>query len=251
MKLAADLIRTNSIEEMCLKRERAIELFDAAVAACKRCNDSFSMTPGLHVGSYRNSISKQGFIKGMDRECWRHILKGSGLERLMSARQRESFFRDIENNTPEFTADTVRATFGDFKEMGRDLFIKTVVEVFQAAPREFKSNDAFHLGRRMVIEYAWDADRLYWREYYAHSARAYVRDLDRVHNLLDGKTFEGEDVTDIVARAMHEGKSEASNEYMRIKWFKKGTMHIYFQREDLIREMNRIIAGHYGAALAA
>ncbi|MBI9095289.1 MAG: DUF4942 domain-containing protein [Sphaerochaeta sp.] len=54
-----------------------------------------------------------------------------------------------------------------------------------------------------------------------------------------------EDAVTAINQAIREYRTEAETEYFRFKWFKAGTMHIWFKGEDLLKEFNRIgAAGH-------
>ena len=37
--------------------------------------------------------------------------------------------------------------------------------------------------------------------------------------------------------------TECETDYFRVRWFLKGTVHIWFKREDLLAELNRIGSG--------
>lgn len=44
---------------------------------------------------------------------------------------------------------------------------------------------------------------------------------------------------------------EAETNYMRARWHKNGSIHLWFLRDDLREKANRLIAEHFGEALGA
>lgn len=264
--MSADLIRKASIEELCGHRDRALKAYQFAVdaaasadEAAKRAAPSNAYIGGAFVGiKGQSAYSKtpDEWRKSIDRDCWRHLLSASGLGALMGAKQRAEFEKGLQDNPPEFTVETAYATFADKTANAGYIFTESVVNAFQQAPRAFKSNDRFHVGQRMVFDYAINGP-LYspgWAYAYAgrQSPRDLVRDLDRIMHILDSKPHDT-DATDIAQGAMSSGgyPGECETAYFRFRWFKKGTMHVWFLRDDLVRQMNRIIASHYGEALGA
>ncbi|MBB4066768.1 DUF4942 domain-containing protein [Gellertiella hungarica] len=262
--MTTDIIRKASIEELVAHRTRAIEAFaqaeaaiEAANAAAKRAAPSFQYAGGAQAlaspSRSRFSCKSQAeeWRRGVDRDCWNNLLMASGLGALMGAKQKGEFQKLLEDNPPEFTVETAFATFADKMGNAGAIFNESVVNAFKSAPKGFKSNDSFHVGSRMILDYAvshYMNHATWYSSSYGSQAIDIVRDLDRIMHQLDGKPFET-DATQIASVAMREGKSECETEYFRFRWFRKSTMHVWFKRDDLVREMNRIIADHYGAVL--
>lgn len=258
------LIRKASIEELCAHRNRTIELFATARQMIAAANDAAKLAApsnayvgggwiGMSGHQRYGGVSAEEWRKGIDRACWRHLLEASSLGRIMGAKQRAQFEEVLESDPPEFTVETAYATFSDKAANADKIFAESVVHAFQSAPGDFKSNDAFKIGKRVILNRAYNDMSHGWTYSLARhlpAARDVIRDLDRIMHIMDGREHD-QDATDIVADAMRNarGAGEAETRYFRIRWFVKGTAHVWFLRPDLVQRMNEILAGEYGLVL--
>lgn len=83
--------------------------------------------------------------------------------------------------------------------------------------------------------------------------RDQLADLERMLFLLDGKPIP-DNRSDISTRLMEHirdnpAKDVYEDEFFRIRYYQKGTVHLTFKSLNLIERMNDIIAKHYPAML--
>ena len=126
------------------------------------------------------------------------------------------------------------------------------MNAFQSLSRDYRSNDGFKLGDRIVLNYIVSN---YGMGHYSfnYNADDRLKDIDRCMHVLDGKPEPGYDQGLVAAlRGSISGRAPATIEtpYWRAKWFKNGNAHLWPLRDDLIDKANRIIAEHFGATLA-
>lgn len=264
--LGKDLIQRSTLEELLGRRSRALELAEAArvqhtvtLEAIKAAGDaaasaSFTSRPFYKLDDYvKNRFdSPEEFTKrvreDMDRHMWEHLLKISGIESLMDEQATGEFTQQLTSDPPEVTADTVRATFQQFKENAHSIFRRGLVNAFTNLDRTYRSHDGFKIGNRLVRSYGLsDIGSI-------HESVASLRDVDRIMHILDGnKIMEGWSSGLVYAlnsarRGSYQGIEPGSitTEYWHVKWFKNRNLHLYPQRKDLVRRANRLIAEHFG-----
>ena len=66
--------------------------------------------------------------------------------------------------------------------------------------------------------------------------------MDSLFHTLDGKrpSEYPNTLTCIIDKGIQDRNSEIETEYFRVKWFKKGSIHIYFKRADLVEKINQL-----------
>lgn len=272
------MIRKSSIEELCGHRDRSIDLIKSAMGLVESANAAAKLAaPDRRYGDAWVASSNcreyggmklEAWRRDVDRACWRYLLDATNLGAIMGAKQKAAFDEALEKDPPEFTVENAYATFADKAANADKIFAESVVNAFRVAPKDFKSNDAFKVGARMILEWAYSDISHGWTHSFARGhpgARDIVSDLDRIMHILDGRNSasrsdkakdegEGDEdirATDLIADAMREarGPGECETRYFRIRWFKKGTAHVWFLRPDLVRRMNEILASEYGLTL--
>lgn len=194
----------------------------------------------------------------LDKKIWRHIIEISGMNDLMGAEDKAAFFRSLEDDPPKVTMETIRAT-GDLWHASADqTFRKGLVDLFKILEGKYKTNDAFKISKKIILEYAVQksGNTTSWRS--STSARDQVDDLDRILHVLDGipASVDKNGVEYQRQTASYccenqwadEGRAVLS--YFNIKAFQNGNIHVTFTRPDLILKANKIIAGYFGEAIA-
>lgn len=261
-----DLIQRSTLEELLGWRSRALKLAEAArvqhivtLEAIKAAGDaagraSSTALPFYKLDDYvKNRFdSPDQFTKrvrdDLDRHMWQHLLTISGIESLMDERATKEFTQQLSSDPPEITAETVRATFQQFKKNAYSIFYRGLVNAFTSLDRNYRSHDGFKIGTRLVRSFGLsDMGSL-------SGSVASLRDIDRIMHILDGnKITEGWSSGLVSAlnganRGSFRGIQPGSitTEYWHAKWFKNRNLHLYPQRKDLVRRANRLIALHFG-----
>ena len=150
-----------------------------------------------------------------------------------------------EHTTPNFTLENLVSTLQGLAENQGEIFTQAVVECFEwFRPRSWnpthKSNSPYQINQKIISENTVEI----WgnRFHMGYYREEKFMELDKVFHGLDGKGLpkRPHDALTAIKDAMQKGYSEAETNYFRFKWFKVGTLHIWFKREDLLKEFNRI-----------
>lgn len=254
------LTRAANIDDILESREKAINHFRGSMVEMMNCNKAMhnagygqhvlmnSLSNFFGVPTSMGSVESQviRFTNTMDRDIWRHIAKVSGMINIMDATARKQWESDIENNVPECTYETIEATLNQLQGNQQLIFNRGVVKAFQSLNSDYKTNDAFKIGKKIVMENALG--------FYNHGCDALV-DVERVMFVLDGKKPPTGSDTIATKLAQAGGcyfspkRGELETDYMIGKVFKNKNAHIIFKRQDLVDKCNKIVAAYYGLAL--
>lgn len=186
----------------------------------------------------------------VDRDVWRSIVESSSMWSLMDREEHAKFEAALKDCPLEVTAANVEATLARLYAESASIFRRGLVNAFARRCRDYKSNDAFKIGPRVVITHGcewWDGGS--W--YLPLGAAEELRDYDRYMHVLDGKAApDGQQgLVGAVRSAMAARQNRVVTPYWDARWHKNGNMHLRCEREDLLDAANRQIAEHYGLAL--
>lgn len=185
----------------------------------------------------------------VDGRCWRHLLETLGFDQLLDRQAREEFYNGLNSAPPAFTTDNCAATFGNIWENRREIYLRGIANAFSALDRRFRSHDGFKIGGRLIIERALSDSRSYWSDY---NRRDTLRDVERVFRELDGlpACSERESIAHQVTAAAHEPTPHVlDGAYFRIRIFGNGNLHLWFERKDLLEQVNKLLAEYYGEVI--
>jgi Domain of unknown function (DUF4942) len=130
------------------------------------------------------------------------------------------------------------------------MFERGVIECFRNLSWNYKTNQPFKFGKRLIFDRLVDGGRAFG--YPSRHRTDELNDLMRVFHIFDGKPENDHrsGIWYLIMDARNLGKTVAENDYFIIKWFKKGSGHVKFKRLDLVDKLNAILAKHYPNALA-
>lgn len=266
----SDLIIKDSIEELCAHRARAIELYASVVpiliearqahhraATGRKCiaSPDFDDLKGITERGAEAWISD--VRKRIDGDMWRAFMVNTKLGGLMDAQAIKEFEKSLEGDVPEATPETIFATLTHMRDQGPAIFSRGLVNAFSKLCRDYKSNNGFSIGPRIVITYAFSTYGVGIKELGSFNKYAELRDIDRVMHILDGKPAPEDHNSGLVgviqeaADVRPRRGNTIETPYFRARWFLNGNMHLYVLRDDLREKANKIIAAHYGLTLGA
>ncbi|WP_048989155.1 DUF4942 domain-containing protein [Burkholderia cenocepacia] len=201
------------------------------------------------TGDYaKRDEAEAAMVRIVDIRGWDYLLAESGLRTFMDAKAREQWSNQIaEGDVPELTAANIEATFEQLYGARGDMFERGVLQCFKRLSWNYKTNQPFKFGKRIIVRYLL-----------SHSSSNYrvtneLDDLMRVFGLLDGKPEPDHrhGMSGLISDAQRQRKTEAENAYFHLRWFKNGNGHLTFLRPDLVKQMNKILAKHHPNALAS
>lgn len=187
----------------------------------------------------------------VDRRCWSHLLDITGAASLMDRQAKEEWRESLKNPAP-FTVENCKATFGHLWGSRRDLFLRGIANTFSRLDRRFRSHDGFKIGARVIIDNALETagwSTPHWRDY---DRRDTFADVERLLYELDGKA--APDPVDSIQNRVTELRicnlpEVLHTDYFRVRVFKNGNLHIWFERDDLLKQVNLLLAEFYGEVI--
>lgn len=247
MSIFKNLSLPTTLTDLLLARNDALRL----IADARRITEMAKEV----LGRYGTSLLPHGaqlhddeskVRRELDDRMWRRAFDLTGFKQLMDAQAVEKFEKSLCPEPPEFTEETIRATFIDLQINAGQMFRRGVFNVFRYLSDDYRTNarEPFRIGRKVVmtcmvrtsfgrglcIRHGTSSDRL--------------NDLDRVFQTLDGKQYHSRTLESDMNIAFAQGEIFESDFY-RVKAFKNGNMHVEFKRVDLLDKVNEQIAEFY------
>ena len=173
-----DVTTQKTVEEIVNTRNNTVKLFEDGHKLIKMAikeSETLNQYSGIYV---RDLPSPEDVKKNMDQKAWRHIFNISGMESLMNATQKAEFDKQIENNPPELTLETVKSTLITQYSCQDETFIEGMVDTFRLLDKTFKTNKPFKIGHKVIFKGA--VDRHGFWSYYNNSPREMIVDLERI-----------------------------------------------------------------------
>lgn len=176
----------------------------------------------------------------------------------------------------EVTEENLAATLEGFMAQADMLWRRGIANVFSKLDRRFKSHDGWKIGNRLILDMAFDCSfrTPSWR--YQRDHQSTFMDIERVFRILDGKdpttAYAGivgaADKHFRLDRSDWHGLSDAEKaerdrehterntfpilvhgDYFRVRIFKNGNAHLWFERDDLVLKVNKLLGEYYGEVL--
>lgn len=194
-------------------------------------------------------------------KAWSGILRSTEvLSKLSYKAQRrlESEFEKIKSL--EFTASNVYGFLCGLSESAGEIQMAMVCDVFDEISRYHEDNSVFYMGWKSNGKHRTAGMRIKttrfvhpghstndWDRRLKFESRRLLSDFDRVFAMLDGKHMESvyglvELFEDPVKfKSLREGGRESSD-YFEVRYYpKRGTLHFFPKRKDLVDRLNRLV----------
>lgn len=191
-----------------------------------------------------------------DTDGWSYLIKLMRLEMIMDAQSKREFHDSLIKDAPPLELEHVLATLEALKDGARTTFLRSIANIFSAADRRFRSHDGFKIGRkatgnRIIFPNALRPDGG-WS--WTMDPRPSLIDIERMLLILDEKTqgYTSEIITALDKAGKHwsgPGAVTVETDYLKVRTFKNGNMHVYFLRPDLLEKVNLCLAEYYGEVL--
>lgn len=273
--MATDLIRRLSVHEICAHRTRALELYEQAYDLTLEANRlhqaaCYGKTQQMAYGMERKALEDKkrhmdGLAQKLDEDIWSGVIEGFQFLSLMDKEEREKFEKSLKGyhcpetreyiRPPECTVENITATLERLYGESDMIFRRGLVNAFKRLCRDFKSNDGFKIGDRIVITYGCSFRTMgsFWLN---ERTADELRDIDRVMHVLDGKPAPDyqQGLCSAIREAMFADRQNGQTietPYWKVRYFKNGNIHLWPLRKDLHDRANKIIAEWYGETLGA
>lgn len=274
------LVPRATIEEIVGKRNKALELYGvahvalcAAGAACGAAVTAGRVSGRVNAYNHHQDVEHRNLLdlaggvmklperdkfmadarRLVDTDVWSHVVELTELERLMDKTAKDQFRKQLTEDPPEVTVENVAATLQQFMLDGDTIFKRGIATCFSALDRRFRSHDGWRIGSRVILSNAFDE----WGSWsYHRNHRDTLQDIERTFMMLDGKRSPASYAGIVGAveasrsgRGLGRRQSEVANDYFTVRGFKNGNAHVWFKRDDLLVEVNKLIGSYYGEAI--
>lgn len=238
-----------SIEDFVASYNEAVLSIEKVYAAAKDAANASESVGVLGCSEYSLFRDNKDIVeRNLTESYWRRAFDVSGIGQYMDAQAKRLFEDGLRGTPPAFTPANLRDTLVTAASNKDEMFTRGLVNLFRRLSGNYKSNSAFEIGRRMVVQYITEPAIMGGLEI-AYRAFDEINDLDRVLCTVAGRRFERGQLISEMTTAW-----KAGNDYvgygMRIQGYKNGNIHIYLDAQ-LRKRLNTIIAEYYGLALAA
>lgn len=203
----------------------------------------------------------------IDTQVWAWVLQMTDLERLMDAKAKDELRAqmryvpervcprtgqlinedELAQMLPPATVENIYSTIEHFRAMSDTIFVRGIANVFSGLDRRFRSHDGFKIGSRVILFRAFSD----WGSMNGRTRDALV-DIERTFSVLDkrkGTYTEAVGRINEVRGYSGNRQTECETDYFTIRTFKNGNAHLWFKRDDLVQEVNRLLASYYGEVL--
>ncbi|MBU2768052.1 DUF4942 domain-containing protein [Acidithiobacillus ferrivorans] len=190
--------------------------------------------------------------KEVDAAGWEYLLEQSGLKSFMNNKRREDFQKSIHDRTfPPLCVDAIMGTITELHEHRGDMMEDGVVEIYRSLSWDYKTNSPQQFGAKIILNRFCE----YWKETRHMRFVGYngLDDLIRVMCMLDGKPEpDHRNGMHFQLETAHQaGANELENDYLKVRWYRKGSGHVTFRDQRMVDQMNRIIARRFPNVLGA
>jgi hypothetical protein len=199
-------------------------------------------------------------IKGL---AWNHVFLKTKFQQFMTSRIKDDFHKFASTQgAMEFNAENIESMF-DMLFMNRGKILEDcVTDVFDYMTKYdkknkihwegWKTNDAYKVNRKVIFPYAISFDDRFGG--YSHFSLSYrsssfsLHDIDKVMCFISGKKIDNiqtiqDSLSDSFKRARNVYKNSAfdntaESTFFKMRYFKKGTLHLEFKDADLWERFN-------------
>ena len=255
------LIPQQTIFDMVESYEKAVILYAQAEDLLKQSADLVHITTGNKYFSPTISVSYHNHYgkaePAIRQACWKNVIDLSGARHIMSPSKKRELDNWLEKSEglPPFTVENIQAQFAGLNQNAFTMFEDYAKEVFEfLRPWQndrYKTNqkNRVMITGKVIIECGLSYGRL------NSGKEDFFTALDNLFHILDKKpvpkeyefTFKGllnQAINNACAGWSDVSSGEMSTEYFRVKWFRKGTIHLEFLRPDLVEDFNRWSGNH-------
>lgn len=227
--------------------------------------EDFKKIAGMALGNAQASRSE--FLRRHRKLAWTSVFNQMEFDKWLDSKQQERFMKDVEkDSTIPFTADNIKETLHNVFLSRNKLFDESVANIFDdlcshavengcgpAMPDRikenyrrnegWKTNDSYKVNEKLIFPYGCRYEYNSFACRYGESDRLYT-DLDRILCVLDGEPFEKCGTIGAALQAAFSRKQNSvsdqvtESEYFRIRFYKKGTVHLKWKRLDLLERFN-------------
>lgn len=196
---------------------------------------------------------ENNYLRGVRAKYWAELFKSKEFKDMLPSNALRAWEENIEGlceydfslfNIAQIKIDMLKRTIDSMDKLVENLFDKFSNEYAYYEGSNnihyyngWRSNKAWYINKKVIVRYnAYD-----WNGRYTPCARQLrnLKDIEKVFNYLDGRDNNHADIESVLKKAEKECHTEGIKcKYFTISFYKKGTCHIKFRDEDLLKKFN-------------
>lgn len=214
--------------------------------------------------SYRSTLSLNGFIKEVRRKYWKALFQNPKfIEQLTGNLQREYYNKIEELKNYDFSLYNIYELKIDMNKKIVKGVEDTIIGLFEELSNKYhyydemsrnihyyngwKTNKSYIINKKVIIPlHGYDS---IWNSYRPTEYKVVekLQDMEKCFNYLDGGLTEAVDLVQSLQFAEEYGETkDIVLKYFNVTFYKKGTCHITFTNEELLKKFNIFGAQHKG-----
>lgn len=247
MSCYTDLAIPTTVSEMCDQRVKVVNAVTSYYNQMKLADAMMRemVRYGLPLEcTVRGTLAE--CIQDIDRSFWRTAFEKTGFMQLLDAASRKRLDDEMHKNPPVFDLGNIQTTFLSLAQNADKMFSDGIVNVFRSLSGDYRTNDAFKVGRKVVMSGMMQHRYSGGLEFRYGRSDDQINDIDRVIKTLDGKQHQPRELSSAMVGKFQK-REIYEDDYYRAKAYKNSNLHLEFKRGDLVDKINLIVAKHYGA----
>ncbi len=215
--------------------------------------------------SYRNTLSINGFIKEVRGKYWKALFENPKFIGQLTGNLQREYYNKIEDlKNYDFSLYNIYELKIDMNKKVVKGVEDTIISLFEELSNKYhyydemsknihyyngwKTNKAYIINKKVIIPLnAWDSiwGRFTLTRY--EGVMEKLQDMEKCFNYLDGGLTEAVDLVQSLQFAEEYGETkDIVLKYFTVSFYKKGTCHITFTNEELLKKFNIFGAQHKG-----
>ena len=194
-----------------------------------------------------------GFMSKMNSDCWDYIFEKTEVSRFATKGVKREFDKLIETQRQvDFNRENIENIMLSLGMSAGNIMKESMIEVFDRLTRYdeknkvhvegWKTNDSWRINKKVIIpgivEYGWNRFSLT----YCYNSD-FLPDIDRVMCTLSGKNYNDVyKIADALYDAIAKQETECESEFFKLRYYKKGTLHLTFKSKQLLDDFNLSVA---------
>lgn len=264
----ADIVKRRNF---CLQKYQ--EAFDALQEASKAITQVYVATFNHKSQEYVGEIQKlrdrmglrvstagqAGFMNDarriVDIDAWAYVMEVSNLEKYMDKTAKSQLKQQLIVDPPVCDEETIQLTLQSMALDAGMMFRRGLAQTFSGLDRRFKSHDGWKIGSRVIITNCLsELSTGKWKTRWQYNGgKDFIHDVERVLRHLKGLPPVENRYDGIIAQVEQEmsiHKNTIITEFMKVRGFQNGNVHIWFTDDKLLWKVNQLLAEYYGETLS-
>lgn len=273
-----DYIRS-AIDQYNLECEAGVKLINEYIAMCpyilkdlkdeKKSSDNSILKLSINEYEFKNQLSANVYLQMVRRKYWNALFQNDKFTGDLTSNLKKDYINKVESlKDYDFNLYNIMQIKDEMMQNRVKGIQDQIIELYKELTHEhsyydtsknihlfngWKTNKAYVLSNRCVLPYmnAWNDLGTTWCKYkpysYGNNVRSKLTDIDKCLSYLDKDKLQESDVEAKLKEAEETGETKnIQMRYFTVTLYKKGTAHITFTNEKLLKRFNLYGCQHLG-----